>query len=52
LEEYYKNHINLYPQISKVKFNYDYLRKSISTKTKEIEEKHSLEKTFLGIDTS
>lgn len=52
LEEFYQNNKNLYPQISAVKFNYDYLRKSIETKTKEIERKHHLDKNFLGIDMS
>jgi len=52
LENYYKKNINLYRQLEKVKFNYEYLRKSIETKTKEIKSKHNLEKTFLGINTS
>lgn len=52
LEQYYKSQLNLYPQISKVTFNYEYLRKSIETKSREIEGKHHLDKTFLGIDTS
>lgn len=52
LEQYYKNQINLYPQISKVKFNYEYLRKSIETKSREIQGKHHLDKSFLGIDVS
>lgn len=52
LEKYYKvNKVN-YPNLEKSRFNYEYLRKTIETKTKEIESKHNLNKTFLGIDTS
>jgi len=52
LEEYYKNNKSLYTELHKVRFNYDYLRKSIGIKSKAIEEKHNLNKKFLGIDTS
>lgn len=52
LEKYYKEHIEDYKELRKAKFNYDYLRKSIETKTKEIEQKHNLKNPFLGINTS
>jgi hypothetical protein len=52
LEKYYKEYVEDYKELRKVKFNYDYLRKSIETKTREIEEKHHLQNTFLGISIS
>ncbi len=52
LEKYYKNNKENYKELSKIKFNYEYLRKSIETKTKEIEKKHNINNIFIGINKS
>lgn len=52
LEEYYKQHEKDYKELKKARFDYEYLRKSIDTKSRKIEEKHQVKKPFLGINTS
>lgn len=52
LEEYYKQHIEEYKELKRAKFDYEYLRKWLETKSREIEKKHQVKKPFLGINTS
>jgi len=52
LEKYYKINSWNYPELTWVKFEYLSIRKNIEAKSQEIELKHTLEKTFIGINVS
>jgi hypothetical protein len=51
LEEYYKNNKNNYNSPKNFKVDYEYFRKSLDEKNKEIQEKFNLDNTFIGINT-